>query len=148
MLVTKEFKFSAAHFLTQYHGQCEYLHGHNYRLQVTIQGPKFKNGMVVDFGILKKVVKEKVIDKLDHKNLNDFLKNPSAENIAVWIWGKLKDFGNLLKQEQSDPNVPEDLKKIINNDSSTIKKEVNSEGIKLYEIKLWETDENCIIYRG
>ena len=56
--VTKQFDFEAAHFLTKYHGKCERLHGHSYKLFVTVEGPLQENGMVIDFVILKKIVKE------------------------------------------------------------------------------------------
>lgn len=89
MFVSKEFTFDAAHFLTKYHGKCENLHGHTYRLRVTVEGPVGEEGMVVDFKVLKSLVKEKVIDKYDHQSLNDFFENPSAELIAVQIWNDL-----------------------------------------------------------
>ena len=91
MLVTKEFKFDAAHFLTNYHGKCEKVHGHTYKLHVTVEGDVKSDGMVMDFAELKKIVNERVIDKLDHTSLNDTIENPSAENIAIWIWNELKD---------------------------------------------------------
>ncbi|MFC1655463.1 6-carboxytetrahydropterin synthase QueD [Patescibacteria group bacterium] len=91
MLVTKKFKFDAAHFLTNYHGKCEKLHGHTYKLQVTVEGDVKEDGMVMDFVELKKIVNERVISKLDHSSLNDTIENPSAENIAIWIWNRLKD---------------------------------------------------------
>lgn len=85
------FHFAASHFLTKYHGKCENLHGHNYKIVVTIEGPVQKDGMVIDFKIIKETVKETVINKLDHTHLNDTIENPSAENLAIWIWEKLKD---------------------------------------------------------
>jgi len=91
MLISREFKFDAAHFLPSYKGKCEKLHGHTYKLRVTFEGKADKEGMVVDFGRIKEVVREKVLAKLDHENLNDVIANPSAENIAEWIWDKLKD---------------------------------------------------------
>lgn len=84
------FTFAASHFLTKYHGKCENLHGHNYTLIVTIKGPLQEDGMVKDFKLLKKTVEEKIITPLDHTHLNDRFENPSAENVAVWIWGELK----------------------------------------------------------
>ncbi len=84
------FTFAASHFLTKYHGKCENLHGHNYKLIVTIEDEIKENDMVMDFKILKKIVEEKVIDKLDHTHLNDILENPSAERIVLWIWDNLK----------------------------------------------------------
>ena len=91
MLVTKEFTFDAAHKLTDYHGKCENLHGHTYKLHVTVKGAVKKNGLVMDFVELKKIVNEKILDKLDHAYLNDFFKNPSAEIIVKWIWNNIKD---------------------------------------------------------
>ena len=89
MFVSKEFSFDSAHFLTKYHGKCERLHGHTYRLRVTVEGPIGEDGMVVDFVELKRIVKEKVVERYDHQNLNDFFENPSAELIAKQIWEDL-----------------------------------------------------------
>jgi 6-pyruvoyltetrahydropterin/6-carboxytetrahydropterin synthase len=89
--VSKEFKFDAAHNLIRYHGKCEKLHGHTYKLRVTLRGKRNDDGMVYDFVELKKVVNELVISKLDHSYINDVIEQPSAENIAEWIWNKLFD---------------------------------------------------------
>ena len=70
--LTKEFSFEAAHLLEGYDGRCREIHGHSYRLMVTIKGepesdpdsPKY--GMVMDFGLLKRSVNEQIIDRLDH----------------------------------------------------------------------------------
>ena len=74
-----------------YHGKCEHLHGHNYKVVVTIEDEVKEDGMVMDFKIIKRIVKEKAINVLDHKHLNDIIENPSAEHIAIWIWDKIKD---------------------------------------------------------
>ncbi len=84
------FHFAASHFLTKYHGKCENLHGHNYKLIVTIADTVKEDGMVMDFKIIKETVNKHVIDELDHKHLNDIIDNPSAENVIVWMWEKLK----------------------------------------------------------
>lgn len=89
--VSYTFSFAASHFLTKYHGKCENLHGHNYKLIVTIKGPLQDDGMVRDFKLIKKIVEEKIITPLDHTHLNDRFENPSAENVALWIWDQLKD---------------------------------------------------------
>jgi len=91
MQLSCAFRFAASHFLTKYHGKCENLHGHNYKIIITIEGPVKEDGMVLDFKIVKEVVKEKVINILDHTHLNDTIENPSAENLSVWIWEKLKN---------------------------------------------------------
>ena len=90
MHVRKEFTFDAAHNLTEYHGKCERLHGHTYRLAVVVKGSPDKEGMVMDFCELSSIVKERVLDTLDHSYINEILPQPTAENIAVWIWERIK----------------------------------------------------------
>jgi len=83
------FYFDAAHFLPRYRGKCEQLHGHTYKLEVVVEDKKKENGMVLDFNELKGIVKETVLDKLDHQNMNEIFENPTAENIAEWIFDEL-----------------------------------------------------------
>ena len=70
--VTKEFGFEMAHVLWNYDGPCRNVHGHSYRLFVTLSGAPFedpdnpKNGMVIDFTDLKKIVKDQIISVFDH----------------------------------------------------------------------------------
>ena len=90
MDISVRFRFAAAHFLTQYHGKCEALHGHNYTLVVTVRGSVAADGMVLDFTILKQTVKDRVVDVLDHTHLNDRFENPSAEHVVRWIWQELQ----------------------------------------------------------
>jgi len=90
MLVSKEFSFDAAHNLINYKGKCERLHGHRWKVRVTVKAPVNKNGIAYDFIKLGSIVKKRVISKLDHTYLNDLLPQPSTENITLWIWEKLK----------------------------------------------------------
>lgn len=84
--------FSAAHFLKDYHGKCENLHGHNYKVYAHVKGSKLnEGGMLLDFTQLKGSLRE-VCKKLDHTNLNDlevFMQNPSAERIAMYIYNQI-----------------------------------------------------------
>jgi 6-pyruvoyltetrahydropterin/6-carboxytetrahydropterin synthase len=146
MFVTKGFTFDAAHALTRYYGKCENLHGHTYRLEVTVEGPVHKNGMVVDFVLLKRIVKRVVLSKLDHQNLNDHFENPSAENIAVWIWEQLQDLDALLTEEVEDPNLGDDLKTYLKETEGLDRGGL--EGVRLYEIMLAETADNVVRYQG
>lgn len=87
-------KFSAAHKLAGYKGNCSVLHGHNFGVEIAICGKKLnKLGMIFDFREIKKIA-EDVISKLDHKNLNEikpFTKtNPTSENIAKYIFQNIK----------------------------------------------------------
>lgn len=91
MLLRKEFSFDAAHKLEHYHGKCEALHGHTYRVAVTLKGHPDDEGMVYDFTQLKRVAGQKAIDRLDHAFLNDIMEQPTAENIALWIWHRIED---------------------------------------------------------
>lgn len=143
MKVTKSFTFDAAHALTNYHGACERLHGHTYRLDVTIEGPlDAKTGMVVDFLLLKLAVQEQVLVQLDHRSLNDVLKNPSAELLAVWIWGQLQDLHRVLSATvhhvQFDRYISD----------GTLQKPSIPSTLRLVEIRLWETATSCITYNG
>jgi 6-pyruvoyltetrahydropterin/6-carboxytetrahydropterin synthase len=82
--------FSAGHALRGYHGKCENVHGHNYKVRVTIAGAELDSvGLLVDFSLVKKAI-QGVIQTLDHHFLNDMAPfdviNPSAENIARHIY--------------------------------------------------------------
>ncbi len=131
--VTRREVFSASHRLTNpelseaendaIYDKCNYQygHGHNYTLEVVVAGEvTSKTGYVIDLKKLKKIVREVVISKVDHRNFNfdvDFMKGiiPTAENIAIGIW------------------------KLLEN-------EIN-EG-KLYSVKLYETENNYVEYKG
>jgi 6-pyruvoyltetrahydropterin/6-carboxytetrahydropterin synthase len=84
--------FAAAHFLTDYHGKCERLHGHNYQVYAHFRGQELDSGgMLIDFGEAKKALRQ-VCDSLDHSNLNDlavFAQNPSAERIAQYLFEQM-----------------------------------------------------------
>jgi len=88
--------FSAAHNLRNFKGKCEHIHGHNYTVEVSfISKNTDKNGLVLDFAVLKEKLK-KILDLLDHKYLNEditFFKknNTSAENIARFIFKSLNE---------------------------------------------------------
>ncbi|MCR5723582.1 MAG: 6-carboxytetrahydropterin synthase QueD [Treponema sp.] len=87
--VRVEADFAAAHFLRDYHGKCENLHGHNYQVFAHVRGPELdEGGMLLDFTELKGALRS-VCKSLDHTCLNDnayFKQNPSAERIAHFIY--------------------------------------------------------------
>ena len=66
MEITKEFDFELAHSLGFHKGQCANLHGHSYKMLVTLKSNKLVNGMIIDFADLKKIVNQIIIDKYDH----------------------------------------------------------------------------------
>ena len=112
-------QFGAAHQLRNYHGQCEHLHGHNWKIEVFVKGENLDdNGLLVDFKIIKDKTKE-IIKRLDHKFLNDlecFSEiNPSSENIAKYIFNE-------------------------------ISKDVNDSRIKVSRVTAWESDNACATY--
>lgn len=93
--------FAAAHFLRDYNGKCERLHGHNYKVYVHVKGSVLnEGGMLLDFSKLKDALKQ-VTGKIDHTNLNDiqwFDQNPSAERIAFYIYSELLEILPELKK--------------------------------------------------
>jgi 6-pyruvoyltetrahydropterin/6-carboxytetrahydropterin synthase len=133
MIVTAKLTFSAAHRLhnprfdaewnRRIYDKCDNPkgHGHNYTLEVSVEGPIDPDtGMVIDLKKLKDIMRRAVIDRVDHTNLNedvDFLRGivPTAENLAVEFW------------KQIEPHIDEG---------------------RLRRIVLHETDRNSVVYEG
>jgi 6-pyruvoyltetrahydropterin/6-carboxytetrahydropterin synthase len=102
VLVSKEFAFDASHHLHCYEGKCKNLHGHTYKVIFGISGFVDDRGLMMDFGDIKEIWKNEIEIHLDHRYLNETLPpmNTTAENIVVWIYGKMKDA--LEKEENKD----------------------------------------------
>ena len=133
MIVSARLTFSAAHRLDNPKFDAEWNrrtfdkcnnpggHGHNYILQVSVRGKiDPESGMVIDLAKLKEIMRERIVDRVDHRNLNadvDFLGgiNPTAENLARAFW------------QQLAPAITQG---------------------SLYEIMLQETEKNSVVYRG
>ena len=92
MIVRRRFGFEAAHRLPHHEGKCREMHGHSYELVVNVErSVDPASGMAIDFSDLKRVVREQVVDLLDHRCVNDLMENPTAELMARWIWDRLAD---------------------------------------------------------
>lgn len=121
--------FAAAHFLKDYNGKCENLHGHNYKVYAHVRGNKLnEGGMLLDFTKLKSALRL-VCKNLDHTNLNDFdyfEQNPSAERIAMYIYEQIIQ---LLLKENID-----------------ISYKNQTEDAFLYAIDVFETDTSRARY--
>ena len=133
--VTRKEHFNAAHKLArpewsdeknlEVFGKCanQNWHGHNFDLYITVKGnPSEVTGFVMDLKHLSSLIREHIIEKLDHKNLNldvDFMKNcmPSTENLAIKIWEQLAPY-------------------------------IVKEGCQLHAVKLFETENNYVEYLG
>lgn len=90
--VTKDFAFDAAHFLRDYSGPCANMHGHTYKGSVTVgtDDGRLHNDMVIDFKDLKESIQAFIINKFDHKVINDVVDyNPTAENMVIDIAGMM-----------------------------------------------------------
>ena len=93
--LTVQDSFAAAHALRHYQGKCEALHGHNFGVEVCVEGQKLEEPVqiVLDFGLLKQELKA-VLKELDHKHLNEIpafqSQNPSSENLARFIFQNLQ----------------------------------------------------------
>jgi 6-pyruvoyltetrahydropterin/6-carboxytetrahydropterin synthase len=94
--VTCTFAFEAAHHLTWHPGKCRNVHGHSYRLEVSVAGPLDPNGVVIDFDDLRALVERVVIAPWDHTDLNQVIDNPTAELLAHRAWELLTDAGLAL----------------------------------------------------
>lgn len=133
--ITKQFNFETGHALYGYDGKCKNVHGHSYKLSVTVSGTPIsdtsnvKYGMVIDFGDLKKIVNEEIVDIFDHATV--FNKNTPHVELAK----ELSDRGHHVLlvdyQPTSEMMVIDFAKKI---------KSRLPEQIKLHSIKLQETD--------
>jgi 6-pyruvoyltetrahydropterin/6-carboxytetrahydropterin synthase len=120
--ISVEQTFAAGHALRNYKGRCENVHGHNFRVQVKIQGERLdQTGLLVDF-IDVKAVMGSVIERLDHQFLNEIspfdIKNPSAENIAEYFY------------QEISRNLPE-----------------TADLLEIREVTVWETDVQSATYR-
>ncbi len=109
--VRVEADFAAAHFLSDYNGKCENLHGHNYRVLAharSVPGAGLSGGgMLLDFAKLKGALRT-VCKEIDHTNLNDmeyFDQNPSAERIATYIYQRMTELEPTLALESKSPYV-------------------------------------------
>jgi len=120
--VSVEETFSAGHALRGYRGKCENVHGHNYRVRVTLEGQELDNiGLLMDFTHLKKVLRE-VSGTLDHQFMNDLepfkTVNPSAENVARYFYEQVN---------RQLTNLPP--------------------GARITDVIVWETDTSRAQYR-
>ena len=101
--IEKTFEIAASHSLSlNYESKCQGLHGHNWIITVTCQSETLnENGMVIDFGEIKRLIHE----KLDHKNLNEILSfNTTAENLAKWVCEQIP-FCRKVSIQESTNNV-------------------------------------------
>ena len=91
MILIKSFDFDSAHFIPN-HPKCGNTHGHCWQLKVSLEGEPNETGMLIDFHLVKDIVDENIIKKLDHKFLNEVLDfAPTCENLTKWIWKQLED---------------------------------------------------------
>ncbi len=119
--VTVEQTFAAGHALRNYRGKCENVHGHNYRVRVTVAGDRLdETGLLVDFLDVNRLIGG-VVEYLDHQFINDLAPfdqiNPSAENIAKYFYDRV---------------------------SSGLKGEVAA---RVSQVQVWETDTSSALYR-
>ncbi len=133
--ITKQFNFETGHALYGYDGKCKNVHGHSYKLSVTVIGTPItdtlnvKYGMVIDFGDLKKIVKEEIVDVFDHATV--FNRNTPHIELAK----ELSDRGHdviLVEYQPTSENMVIDF-------AAKIKKHLPS-NITLHSLKLQETD--------
>jgi 6-pyruvoyltetrahydropterin/6-carboxytetrahydropterin synthase len=118
--VSVEYSFAAGHALRGYKGKCENVHGHNYKVRVTVGGEKLNSiGLLMDFSDLRAAVKG-LVEKFDHHFLNDVEPftdtNPSAENLACYLGTELQ-------------------------------RKIKDHGLSVSNVTVWETDTTSASYR-
>jgi len=118
--VSVEQSFAAGHALRNYHGKCENVHGHNYKVRITVAGAELDDtGLLVDFLEVKRLMGA-AIDYLDHRFINDLAPfdeiNPSAENIAKYFYDR-------------------------------VAQGIDTNAVRISEVKVWETDTSSAVYR-
>tara|TARA_Y100000294_G_C8480058_1_gene306337 strand:+ start:208 stop:546 length:339 start_codon:yes stop_codon:yes gene_type:complete len=96
MLLSKTFFFKAKHKLKDAEGQP--LHEHFYKLMVEVESKVNDIGMIIDTRTLTTTVEKSIIAQLDKSFLNDYLPQPTLENITVWIWKELKPYVKHMKR--------------------------------------------------
>jgi len=135
--ITKHFDFETAHALYGYDGKCKNVHGHSYQLYVTIIGTPIedaehvKNGMVLDFGDLKKIVNKEIVDIFDHATVLN--KNSPHKELAE----KIRPHSPkviLVDYQPTSENMIVDFAKLI---SAKL-----PESVKLHSLKLYETQNS------
>ncbi|WP_242920140.1 6-pyruvoyl trahydropterin synthase family protein [Pontibacter liquoris] len=132
--ITRRFTFEAAHALQHYNGACRNIHGHSYKLEVTVIGTPIsaekdpKNGMVLDFGDLKKLVQESILEAVDHALV---LRSDNPPELIAPL--RLLHHKLLLTPYQPTcENMLLDFKTRLSN--------VLPEHVTLHSLKLWETE--------
>lgn len=134
--ITKEFRFEGAHALEGYDGKCRHIHGHSYRMFITIKGcPKNekghpKDGMVIDFSVLKNIVGRTVVDRFDHALL---MRKGSvlSEEIAA-------AYGNVILTDFQPT-----CENLAGHIASAISAEL-PDGVTLHSVKLYETESSYV----
>ena len=138
--ITKDFAFEGAHALRGYDGKCSHIHGHSYKLSVTVQGEPLrdssspKNGMVIDFTDLKKIVAENILSKFDHALVLS-TDAPLAQEIN-------KEYGNIVITDftPTSENLVEYFAMLI--------LEKLPKGVILKSVKLYETATCCAEWKN
>jgi 6-pyruvoyltetrahydropterin/6-carboxytetrahydropterin synthase len=134
--VTKQFGFEMSHALLNYDGLCRNIHGHSYRLQITVAGKPIKlpgdpkDGMVIDFSILKKIVQDQIISKLDHS----LMINEKAPT------DKLSELGQMYERHQVVPFQPTTENLVVYIAEKV--KPLLPEHIELFSVRLFETSNS------
>ena len=121
-ILTVENTFAAAHQLRGYKGKCENIHGHNWKVVLSVEGTRLNDiGLLIDFHDLKAILKEK-LNLLDHKNINEVPpfdeENPSSENLARFLSEEINDALQKLDQ-----------------------------GVSVHSVTVWESDTSRCTYR-
>lgn len=146
--VTKEFTFDTAHSLTFHEGKCRNLHGHTYKLQLSVVGTVVQDsepdsGMIADFGIIKKIVEDNWLSKVDHGYIfsNNAISDGGFSRELLQLLEKYEMLSYFMTFEPTCENL---VREIFNQLNIPFK----IAGMEISEIKLWETPTSFATLRG
>jgi len=134
--VTKQFSFEMSHALLNYDGLCRNIHGHSYKLQITVAGQPLKDsespkdGMVIDFSILKKIIQQQIVNPLDHSLMIN-------ENAPT---DKLSELGQMYERHHVVPFQPTSENMVVYIAEKV--KPLLTEHIELFSVRLYETSNS------
>lgn len=137
--LTKLFTFEAAHALDGYDGKCRHIHGHSYRLEVTVKGSPLEDdndpkcGMTLDFGELKRIVNDEIISRFDHS----LVVRRADDDDDLWLAPLKQRFGNIIETDYRPT-----CENMLVDFAQRLRLRIPA-GVELHSLRMYETATSC-----